>query len=205
MAAKVKICGITNVEDALMAVEAGADMLGFVFYEKSPRFVNVMQAAAITAQLPAHVLRVGVFVNPSEDRVRAAIGKCGLNLLQFHGEEGPEFYQRFGLPVIKAFRIKDQSSLDEISRHPSDAYLLDSFDPAQLGGTGKAFNWDIAAVALELARPIILAGGLTPENVAGAIERAKPFAVDVSSGVEASPGRKDPAKVSAFIRAAKNI
>lgn len=203
MSVKVKICGITNVADAQVALEAGADMLGFVFCETSARFVTVETAAAIAGELPPNAVKVGVFVNPPEALVTRAIAQCGLNLLQFHGDEPPEFCTRFGLMSIKAFRVRDAESLKLLPRYPTDAWLLDAFVPGRPGGTGCTFNWALAIEAKKLGRPIFLAGGLTPENVAEAVERVRPFAVDVSGGVEAAPGRKDPAKVRAFIAAAK--
>jgi len=199
----VKICGITNVEDALVAVEAGADALGFIFYEESPRFVTTETAAAIIQQLPRPVARVGVFVNATVEAVLEAMSRCHLSLLQFHGDESPEFCLQFGLMSLKAFRVRDESVFQELQRYPTDAWLLDAFSPAGLGGTGETFNWDLAIQANQLGRPIFLAGGLTPENVAEAVARVRPFGVDVSSGVEVAPGRKDHAKVRAFIQAAR--
>ena len=148
-------------------------------------------------------MKVGVFVNPTEDQVAHALRACGLGLLQFHGEEAPEFCTQFGVMSVKAFRIRDDRSLQMLMDYPTDAWLLDTYAEKQAGGTGKTFNWDLALAAKQYGRPIILAGGLTPENVADAVRLVQPFAVDVSSGVEISPGRKDPAKVAAFIAAAK--
>jgi phosphoribosylanthranilate isomerase len=148
-------------------------------------------------------MKAGVFVNASEDDVVHAIRQCGLNLLQFHGEETPEYCLQFGLMSVKAFRIRDAASLQTLREYPTDAWLLDAYNAEKRGGTGEAFNWDLARQAQEWGRPIFLAGGLTPENVAEAIRCARPYAVDVSSGVEAAPGRKDLAKLEAFIQAAK--
>lgn len=203
MSVTVKICGITNPEDARVAAEAGANALGFIFYEKSPRFVTVENAAAIIRQLPPYIARVGVFVNAPAETVLEAIGQCQLNLLQFHGDEPPEFCLRFGLMSMKAFRMRDESALTELQRYATDAWLLDACSPAGLGGTGESFNWDLAIRANQLGRPIFLAGGLTPENVAEAVTLVHPMGVDVSSGVEVSPGRKDHARVREFIRAAR--
>jgi len=200
----VKICGITNVEDALVAVEAGADALGFIFYEQSPRFVTTETAASIAQEISRPVARVGVFVNAPVETVLEAMSRCHLSLLQFHGDETPEFCLQFGLMSMKAFRVRDESVLAELKRFPTDAWLLDAYSPAGLGGTGETFNWDLAIRAKQLGRPIFLAGGLTVENVAEAVARVRPFGVDVSSGVEASPGRKDHAKVRAFIKAARS-
>jgi phosphoribosylanthranilate isomerase len=205
MAVKVKICGITNLPDGMAAAEAGADALGFVFYDQSPRRISIEAAAAVIPQLPPFVTKVGVFVNAPEDLVIHAIRECGLNLLQFHGDEPPEYCLQFGLMSMKAFRIRDAASLRALSTYHTDAWLLDAYMPNKPGGTGETFNWDLALEARGLGRPIFLAGGLTSENVAEAVRRARPYAVDVSSGVEAAPGRKDHAKVRAFIQAAKAV
>ncbi len=203
MSVKVKICGITNAPDALTAAEAGADALGFMFYEPSPRNVSLATAAEIIRQLPPFVAKVGVFVNADEATVRAAIQTCGLDTLQFHGEETPEFCATFSVKTLKAIRVQDAATLQQLPGYLTNAWLLDSFVPGQPGGTGAKFNWDLAVEAQKLGRPIILAGGLTPENVAGAVRRVRPYAVDVSSGVESVPGRKDHVKVRVFIRAAR--
>lgn len=205
MSVKVKICGITNVADALAAAGAGADLVGLMFYEKSPRHVSIQSAAEIARQLPPSIVKVGVFVNPQEDLVLRAIGDCGLGLLQFHGDEAPEFCTRFGLMSMKAFRIRDAESLRALPEYKTDAWLLDAYAPDKPGGTGEKFNWDLAVEASKFGRPIFLAGGLTAENVAQAVRRVRPYGVDVSSGVEASPGRKDQGKVAAFIKAAKAV
>ena len=202
---RVKICGITNLADAQAAAEAGADALGFVFYEKSPRFVSMKTAAEISRALPPFIIRVGVFVNPTKELVLKAIAECGLSLLQFHGDEPPEFCAQFGLMSMKAFRIRDAGSLKELPKYKTDAWLLDAYSSDTLGGTGEVFNWDLAVEAQKSGRPIFLAGGLTPENVADAVRKVRPFGVDVSSGVESSPGKKDHAKVRAFINAAKTV
>jgi phosphoribosylanthranilate isomerase len=204
MSTRVKICGITNLADAQAAVEAGADALGFNFYEKSPRFVSLKTASEISRQLPPFVMRVGVFVNTPADFVLRAISKCHLTLLQFHGDEPPDFCTQFGLMSMKAFRIRDAESLEEIPEYQTDAYLLDAFSSTAPGGTGEQFNWELAVQAQKFGKPIFLAGGLTPDNVAAAVAKAKPFAVDVSSGVESAPGKKDAAKIRAFITAARS-
>lgn len=204
MSVRVKICGITSREDALTAVEAGADALGMMFYSQSPRHVSARVAAEITAVLPPFVAKVGVFVNPSAEEVLRAIAACGLDTLQFHGEETPEFCARFQLKVIKAFRIRGADSLRVLPAYRAATWLLDSYTPAQHGGTGATFNWDLAVEAKKLGQRILLAGGLTPENAAEAVRRVQPFALDVSSGVELAPGRKDAEEVRAFIRAAKS-
>ena len=204
MSVKVKICGITSVADGLAAAEAGADMIGLMLYEKSPRHVSLQTAAEIARALPPFVLRVGVFVNPTEELVLRAIADCGVTLLQFHGDEPPEFCTQFGMMSMKAFRIRDAGSLAALPDYSTEAYLLDAYSADALGGTGAKFNWELAIEAKKLGRPIVLAGGLTPENVAEAVRQVQPFGVDVSSGVESSPGKKDPAKVRAFIASVRN-
>ena len=203
METRVKICGITNLADALAAVAAGADVLGLNFYEGSPRRVSMKTAAEISKQLPPFVMRAGVFVNADEDLVTRAIGECGLSLLQFHGDEPAEFCAQFGLISMKAFRIRDAESLKQLPRFQTDAYLLDAFSPEARGGTGEKFNWELAVEAQKFGKPVFLAGGLTPENVADAVRKVRPFGVDVSSGVESAPGKKDAVKVRAFIAAAR--
>ncbi len=205
MSTLVKICGITNEADALAATEAGADALGLMFYEPSPRNVSLKVAAEIARQLPPFMIKVGVFVNAPEDLVLRAIGECGLNIVQFHGDETPDYCQLFPVMTIKAFRIRDAESLKSLPDYQTDAWLLDAYVADKLGGTGAKFNWDLAVDAQKLGRPIFLAGGLTPENVADAVRQVRPYAVDVSSGVEASPGKKDHEKVRAFIQEAKKI
>lgn len=202
---KVKICGLTRAEDAQAAAAAGADMVGFMFYPRSPRYVTFAQAVAVGRVLPPYVVRVGVFVNPEPEEVTAAIASCGLMMLQFHGDEPAEFCSQFGLMAIKAFRIRDAASLAALADYPTEAWLLDAWSPAAHGGTGERFNWDLAVQAKALGRPVLLAGGLTPENVAEAVKQVRPFGVDVSSGVESAPGLKDAAKIRAFVAAAKAV
>jgi len=203
MKTQVKICGVTNVADALAAAEAGADMIGLNFYEKSPRCLSLATAAEISRALSPFVLRVGVFVNPDEAQVMEAIAACGLNLLQFHGDEASDFCTQFGLMSVKALRVRDAESLQKLENFNADAFLLDAYSKSGLGGTGETFNWDLAVAAQKFGKPIFLAGGLTPENVADAVKQVRPFAVDVSSGVESAPGKKDAAKVRAFIQAVR--
>lgn len=200
---RVKICGITNLQDALMAVEAGADALGFVFFQGSSRNIFPEQAADVIRQLPPFVQTVGLFVNEELATVNAIADRCGLDVVQLHGEESPDYCVGVKRRVIKAFRVKDDSVLDEMSHYHVAACLLDAWSPAARGGTGTTFNWDIAARATATSNSIILAGGLTPENVAGAIAAVKPYAVDVSSGVESAPGKKDAGMVNRFIRSCK--
>ncbi len=201
---RVKICGITTVDDALMAVAAGADALGFVFHSLSPRNIGVEAAAAIIREVPPFVQTVGLFVNVPIEYVNDTVEATGLDVVQLHGDETPEYCRLVGRRVVKAFRIKDIDSLEPIRRYSVAGFLLDAWSPKAYGGTGMTFNWDIAKVA-EQYGPIILAGGLTPENVAQAVETVSPFAVDVSSGVESVPGKKDPEKVLAFIRHAQGV
>jgi phosphoribosylanthranilate isomerase len=203
MSVKVKICGITNPADAQAAVEAGADILGFVFHSESPRKVTIEAAARIAAGVPPFVLRAGVFVDSGAEVVFQAMQECGLNLLQFHGSEPPDYCLQFGQMSVKAFRIRDAASLGALEAYHTDAWLLDAYSPQKPGGTGERFDWDLAVEARKLGRPIFLAGGLTPGTVGEAVRRVRPFGVDVSSGVEAAPGKKDHAKVRDFIQAAK--
>lgn len=199
---KIKICGITSIEDALAAVEAGADALGFVFFEKSPRAITPEQAAAIIRRLPPLVQVVGLFVNEQVAVINTIADQCGLDIVQLHGDETPQFCAGVKRRVIKAFRVRDQSSLDQIGEYDVAACLLDAWSPAARGGTGETFNWEIAAAAAA-SRCIVLAGGLTPENVAEAVKTVRPYAVDVSSGVESAPGNKDRRTMVEFCTNAK--
>ncbi len=202
---RVKICGITDIDDALLAIEAGADALGFVFHDKSPRYVTPDRAAAIIAALPPFVQTVGVFVNVEADTINRTAERCRLDLVQLHGDETPAFCAKICRRVIKAFRIKDITSLEPMVHYRVAACLLDAYSPKEYGGTGLSFNWETAKIAKEFGTPIILAGGLTPDNVQEAVETVLPYGVDVSSGVERAPGSKDPEKVREFIRRAKRI
>ena len=203
MSVAVKICGITSVENAQAVELAGADAVGLMFYEGSPRHITLEQAKAIVDSLSNSIARVGVFVNSDESFVRQAMEVCTLNMLQFHGDETPEYCARFEAMTLKAIRVSGESSLKEMERYSTDGFLLDAFSNDALGGTGETFNWELAKTATEKERPIFLAGGLTPENVAEAVKVVRPFAVDVSSGVESEPGKKDIARVRAFVAAAK--
>jgi phosphoribosylanthranilate isomerase len=201
---RIKICGITNLKDALLAAELGAHALGFIFYPKSPRKVEPDAARTIIAQLPPFVLTVGVFVDEELATVRDLAAGVGLDLIQLHGNEPPDYCRGLGRRVIKAFRVRDESSLLEIEKYQgaAQAYLLDTYKPGQVGGTGETFNWDLAREAQECGS-IILAGGLTADNITQAIRTARPQAVDVASGVEAAPGKKDPEKLRAFFAAVR--
>ncbi|MFW0861586.1 MAG: phosphoribosylanthranilate isomerase [Dethiobacter sp.] len=192
---RIKICGIVSVEDALCCVRAGADALGFVF-AKSPRRVELTLAREITASLPPFIQRVGVFVNEERTQVEHIASFTGLTALQFHGQEEADYCNSFSLPVIKAVAVKSAADLAGLDDFPAAAILLDTYDPQLAGGTGRAFNW--AIVESGLKKPVVLAGGLHAGNVQNAIRQIKPYAVDVSSGVETN-GKKDKEKIQAFI------
>lgn len=185
-----------------MAAEAGADALGFVFFEKSPRHIDPERAARIIAALPPFVQTVGLFVNADVDYVNATVDRCGLDLVQLHGEESPLYCESVRRRVMKAFRIRNMECLAPMPDYRVAAFLLDAYSPQAYGGTGKRFDWGVAIAAKQHGR-IVLAGGLDPDNVAQAVAAVAPYGVDVSSGVEAAPGIKDPDKVRRFINAAK--
>lgn len=194
---KIKICGITNTEDALAAATYGADALGFVFYKGSPRYISPETAREIVSHLPPFVTTVGVFVNETGEMMKEVMELAGINVLQLHGDDPP---QACGVwpKVIKAFRVKDFVDLKPLEVCRVSAFLLDTYAPETYGGTGLVFNWDIAVEAKRYGH-VILSGGLTPDNVEKAIRWVKPYAVDVSSGIEASKGKKDLKKMRAFI------
>jgi phosphoribosylanthranilate isomerase len=196
----IKICGITTIKDAVDASKLGVDMLGFVFYKKSKRYVEPGVVAQITNELTASVDRVGVFVDEEPDKVREIASTAGLTMLQFHGDETPEYCAAFkgSYKVIKAFRVKDRKSLAKAGEYDVDFYLLDTYAKDSAGGTGKMFDWKLLN-DFEFLRPIILSGGLTPDNVSQAIEDVAPYGVDVSTGVEISPGKKDLNLMSKFV------
>jgi phosphoribosylanthranilate isomerase len=200
---RIKICGITRLQDALAAAAAGADAVGFVFYRPSPRHLAPEAAAAIARALPPFVTTVGLFVNAPADEVRVALAAVPLGLLQFHGEEPPDFCGQFGRPYIKAVRIHPETDLLQYPASYPDAaaLLLDAFRPGVPGGTGEVFDWDLIPAAL--GARVILSGGLTPGNVGGGVERVRPWAVDVSSGVEAGPGIKDEERIGRFAAAVR--
>ena len=195
---KAKICGMTQIKDAVFAVEQGADAVGFIFYNKSPRSVTMKIAKEIIAQLPPFVDTVGVFVNESVDRVNKIAEYCGLDLVQLHGEESPAFCRKIRRRVIKAFRVKDLQSIKLLQDYAVSGFLLDTFSDELQGGTGKVFDWNLALPAKKIG-PVIMAGGLTPRNIKQAIRQVRPYGVDVCSGVEKEPGIKDPEKVRAFL------
>nr|WP_229797448.1 phosphoribosylanthranilate isomerase [Jeongeupia chitinilytica] len=199
---RVKICGLRDVETAVATARLGADAIGLVFYAPSPRCVDATAAARIVAALPAFVSSVGLFVDAAPDYVRDVLRQVPLDLLQFHGDESPEYCRQFGRPYIKALRVKPDTDLVECAKRYHDArgLLVDAYVPGVPGGTGEAFDW--ALLPNDLVLPLILSGGLHPDNVAQAVEQVRPWALDVSSGVELSKGVKDLARVAAFIRAA---
>ncbi len=200
MRVRVKICGITRIEDALNAVDHGADAIGLVFYEPSPRNIEIPQAIEIANKIPAFVSVVGLFVNAEPDFVQEVISQVKLDLLQFHGDETPQECASYGLPFIKAIRVKSDTNLVQCAKDfsASKALLLDTFTDGVAGGTGHVFDWNLIPAALD--KPVILAGGLNAQNVARAINKVKPYAVDVSGGVEVSKGIKDAAKIAAFMQ-----
>ncbi|OIO74455.1 MAG: hypothetical protein AUJ85_05570 [Elusimicrobia bacterium CG1_02_37_114] len=211
---KIKICGITNLKDAMYSATLGADYLGFNFYKKSERKISVKMASEIISKLAGFVQPVGVFVDEEIENVVNIATQCPLKLIQLHGRETPEYctqlYEKCPLPQIKAFKIKGEGTLRYISQYkdsPFSYFLLDAYAPGEEGGTGETFNWDIALRVQELfiSKPLFLAGGLMPENVKEAIEKVHPYAVDVASGVERLPRRKDYEKLKQFIVLAKSV
>ena len=205
MVVRSKICGITRIEDALVAAEAGADAIGLVFYDKSPRAVDVRQARAILAALPPFVTSVGLFVNASRCFIGEVLDAVPLDVLQFHGDETPEQCEGHGRPWFKALRVRRGDDLHAEARRfaGARAILLDAYVPGVPGGTGERFDWSL--IPADLPMPLILAGGLTPDNVTEAIASVRPYGVDVSGGVEAAKGIKDAAKVAAFIRRVRGV
>ncbi|GGE72720.1 N-(5'-phosphoribosyl)anthranilate isomerase [Streptosporangium jomthongense] len=199
MNTRVKICGLTRVEDVEAAVANGADALGLVFYEPSPRSVTIGQAEVLARHVPAFVSVVGLFVNPSDTYVREVLNRIPLDLLQFHGDETPDFCAGFGRRWIKAVRVQSAGQIEQAFRdyHLASGLLVDAWDPDRYGGTGHSFNWDLIPSVRTL--PLILAGGLSSDNVSDAVEKVKPWAVDVSGGVEKAKGIKDIKKISDFI------
>ncbi len=204
---RIKICGIKREDDALAAVHAGVDALGFVFVPGTPRFVEPAAARRIIDRLPPFVARVGLFVDADAETIAATLAATGIDTVQLHGEETPEFAEQWRgrAKVMKAFRMRGPETLESMEpyRHAVDAWLLDAHVPGVSGGTGARFDWDLAVEASCRGVPIVLAGGLRPDNVAEAVARVRPYAVDVSSGVESSPGRKDASKVRALVKAVR--
>lgn len=200
MRTRVKICGITRVEDAMAAVEAGADALGFVFYPPSPRDVSVAQAGRIVTQLPPFVTTVALFVNAERQDIAQVLQNARIDLIQFHGDESPAYCAGHGRPWVKALRMKDGVDLQRLEQeyHGASGLLLDAYKAGVPGGTGDSFDWE--RIPREMASRLILAGGLNPQNVAAAIHKVRPYAVDVSGGVEAAKGIKDQEKIKQFMR-----
>jgi phosphoribosylanthranilate isomerase len=200
---RVKFCGFTQEDDVAQAVTLGVDALGFVFYEPSSRYVTPEHAANLTRSVPAFVTRVGLFVNEQAESIKRIFETARLNLIQYHGDETPEFCDTLGLPYIKAFRVKQGMDLRaEMDRYPNaSGFLLDAYVKGQPGGTGERFDWGLIP---QSDVPIILAGGLTPDNATDAIEQVAPWALDVSGGIETKPGRKDPDKMARFMNACRN-
>ncbi|MBV9923678.1 MAG: phosphoribosylanthranilate isomerase [Acidobacteria bacterium] len=199
----VKVCGITNLEDALAALDAGADMLGFNFYARSPRYVTPAAAREIVERLPAGATCVGVFVNEARPAdVERIAREAGLGAAQLHGDETPEYCRSLrGLKTIKALRVGPNYGAETAAAFDTDAVLLDAYVPGERGGTGHTFDWSLASQTRERVARLFLAGGLTPENVASAVAAVRPYAVDVCSGVETSPGRKSPELMRRFVKA----
>jgi len=197
---RVKICGITRAEDAKAAVAHGCDAIGLVFYEPSPRYLTLDAAAAIAAQLPPFVNAVGLFVDATPAYVREVLARVHLDLLQFHGDESPEYCRQFGVPYLKAVRVRPETNLLQYAAAYADAkaLLLDAYMPGTPGGTGTTFDW--ALIPQDFPLPVILAGGLDADNVSEAIQQSRPYAVDVSGGVERQKGIKDAEKIAAFMR-----
>ncbi len=204
---KVKICGITNLEDALLSVQLGADALGFNFYPESPRYVSPEQIRVILERLPVNILTIGVFVDADIDTIKTIVHTTGLAAVQLHGSENAEFAKKLreniDVPVIKAFRVSNAFKAEDVSQFDVDAILLDAYSPNLHGGTGETFDWEIANQVREIFPKIYLAGGLSSDNVRQAIDEVAPFAVDVCSSVESSPGKKDPELLKRFIAEAK--
>jgi len=199
---KVKVCGMTSLKDALVAVEVGADAVGFIFYKKSPRSVTMKTVREIVLELPPFVDTVGVFVDETAEQVNKIADYCNLDIIQLHGDESPTYCKKIRRKVIKAFRIKDMQSVKKISNFQVSGFLLDTFSEKLHGGTGKVFDWNLALPAKKFG-PVIMAGGLTPNNVQQAVRQIRPYGVDVCSGVESEPGIKDHKKVRAFLNNAK--
>jgi phosphoribosylanthranilate isomerase len=202
---KVKVCGITNLQDALAAVKAGADALGFVFYKESFRYISPQKARNIIRRLPKNIIKAGVFVDTEEKEIRKIADLCRLDLLQFHGRESAQFCRRFcGYKVVKAFRVAKEPELKDILKYKTFAYLFDAFDSLRPGGTGKKFNWELVKkIRADIKRPLFLSGGLNYKNIKEALRILRPDWVDVSSSIEKSPGKKDALLMEKFIAVLK--
>jgi len=203
---RVKICGITNREDAIASAVLGADALGFIFYPASPRYIAPKKLKRITALIPEKIIKIGVFVNAKEKLIKNIARTCKLNMLQFHGNESPQFCQRFkGFKIIKSFRIKDKLDLAEIAKYKTHAYLFDTFTKTKFGGTGKSFDWRLLKDIRKLKRPIFLSGGLNAENILEAVRIVHPDWVDVATSVEIRPGGKDYKRIREFIKKVRGL
>lgn len=200
---RIKICGITNLDDAILAVDYGADALGFMFYRESKRYISPEEAGKIISKLPPFVVTVGVFVNQELDEIRNAQKQANFDIVQLHGDESPDFCKSFGGRAIKAIRVRDGQALKEVESYSVQAVLFDKHSNESYGGTGMSFDWEILR-NFRTSKKVILSGGLSPENVAPAIRVVNPYAVDVSSGVEEYPGKKNPKKLKMFIEAVRN-
>ncbi len=200
---RVKICGITNIDDASRAADLGAAALGFIFYRGSRRYIDPRDARRIISSLPPFVSSVGVFVNQGADEIKEAAEVSGIDTVQLHGDESPEFCAMLPYKLIKALRVKNSVNTDQVELYPVRAILFDKHAEEMYGGTGKSFDWGVLT-GINISKKVILSGGLTPENVSGAIEIVKPYGVDVSTGVEDSPGKKNHMKMRKFIEAVKN-
>lgn len=205
LSTRVKICGLTNAEDVLAACAAGADALGFVFYKPSKRYVRTNIAKQLSDLVPPLVQRVGLFVDASADEVQQVLNEVELDLLQFHGNETADFCEQFSTPYIKALAVKPDEDLAAVMLQYENArgFLLDTYKAGVPGGTGESFDWNLFPSSAQVTKPLILAGGLTPDNIASAIAQTNTYAVDVSGGVELAPGKKSAAKMQAFVQAAK--
>lgn len=199
-----KICGITSLNDALLAYKNGVSALGFIFYEPSPRNVEVNSISQWIHKIPKHITKVAVFVNQDADIVNNIVDKLSMDVVQLHGNESPDYCMQITKPVMKAFRIKNEFSLSDISKYNVFAYLFDTYDNDEMGGTGKSFNWDLIS-NLHTQIPVILSGGLNNSNIIDGINTVQPSAVDINSGVEVNPGQKDSHKIKEVMDTLKKI
>ena len=203
MQLKIKICGITNLEDAFLSKELGADALGFIFYENSKRYITPESAEQIAKQIGALILKVGVFVNEKPERINSIAKTVQLNIVQLHGDETPEMISQINLPVIKAFRVNEQFDFETLNNYKNCYYLLDTFSKSEYGGTGKSFYWNL--IPAELRSKIILSGGISSDNIKNIKNEINPYAVDVSSSLEEYPGKKSKGKLKEFFNKIRNI